>query len=359
MDGLDERCDVFGLGAILCEILTGAPPYRGRDVGELLRKAARADLGDALGRLDGCGAETELVQLAKACLAAEPSHRPRDGGAAAAAMTAYLAGVQERLRKAELERAAAQARAEEALARPRRSGGRDDRGAGDDVAAGSDGGRSGGAGYQHDRAARAAEDARQASEHARKAAATERDVTAALEEATVFGKQAAGLHDDPAKWEEALVEALSAVKRADGVLNSGEGGDDLRGRGRCAGGVGIGGKGPAYDRPVGGSPFPGGGRRQGEWVRQCGAAVLYTAAFRQDDKDWDSLAPDEAAAHQPASHWRRPAGGTGRLVQHYAEQRGGGETSRRLAGGGPRPRLPCGIAGTRLWSRKTWMVRAA
>ena len=52
--------------------------------------------------------------LAKTCLAAEPADRPRDAGVAAASMTAYLAGVQERLRQAELERAAAQARAEDA-----------------------------------------------------------------------------------------------------------------------------------------------------------------------------------------------------------------------------------------------------
>src|SRR5207237_9868467 len=27
VESLDRRCDVFGLGAILCEVLTGQPPY--------------------------------------------------------------------------------------------------------------------------------------------------------------------------------------------------------------------------------------------------------------------------------------------------------------------------------------------
>ncbi len=56
-------------------------------------------------------------------------------------------------------------------------------------------------------------------------------MTAALEDATTFARQAAGLHDDPAKWEAALVEALSAVKRAAGVLNNGvDDTGELRGR---------------------------------------------------------------------------------------------------------------------------------
>src|SRR5262249_24574485 len=41
---LDRRCDVFGLGAILCEILTGRPPYVGRSSEEVRRKSANGDL---------------------------------------------------------------------------------------------------------------------------------------------------------------------------------------------------------------------------------------------------------------------------------------------------------------------------
>jgi serine/threonine-protein kinase len=116
VEQLDERSDVFALGAMLCEILTGEAAYRGEQVRDVLREAAGAELSDARARLDGCGADAELVALAKRCLAAEPGGRPDDAASAARELTAYLEGVRERLRATELERAAAQARVAEARA---------------------------------------------------------------------------------------------------------------------------------------------------------------------------------------------------------------------------------------------------
>jgi eukaryotic-like serine/threonine-protein kinase len=84
---LDRRADVFGIGAILCEILTGKPPYVGRSGEEVRRKAATGDLADAHARLDVCGADAELIDLTSSCLAPEASDRPKDAQAVAEALT--------------------------------------------------------------------------------------------------------------------------------------------------------------------------------------------------------------------------------------------------------------------------------
>jgi hypothetical protein len=113
VDLLDERADVFALGSILCEILTGQPAFVGRSAGEIHRKAALGDLAEAAIALHGSGADDELLALAGDCLAREPEDRPRHAGDVAEQFTAYRAGVQERLRAAEIAQATQEARAEE------------------------------------------------------------------------------------------------------------------------------------------------------------------------------------------------------------------------------------------------------
>src|SRR5262249_8999570 len=105
--------DVFGLGAILCEILTGEPPYVGQSSEEVQRQAVNGDLAGAHARLGGCGADPALIVLTKWCLSPEASDRPRDAQGVADGLSEYLNGVQERLQATERERAVALVRAGE------------------------------------------------------------------------------------------------------------------------------------------------------------------------------------------------------------------------------------------------------
>lgn len=93
---VDERSDVFGLGGILCFILTGFPPYSGETCGEILRKAAAADLADAMGRLENCNVPADLLKLAKRCLAPEIDDRPANAAEVVEALTVYLQADQRR-----------------------------------------------------------------------------------------------------------------------------------------------------------------------------------------------------------------------------------------------------------------------
>jgi tetratricopeptide (TPR) repeat protein len=115
---VDRRSDVFGLGATLCAILTGDPPYRGPGTEATRLQAIRGQLGDALARLDACGAEPELVALAKRCMAELPQ-RPADAAEVADAVARLRAAAEERARRAELDRAAAEVRTAEQRKRRR------------------------------------------------------------------------------------------------------------------------------------------------------------------------------------------------------------------------------------------------
>jgi eukaryotic-like serine/threonine-protein kinase len=113
LDTMDERADVFGLGSILCEILSGQPAYSGQKGVALYRMAERADLKDAFDRLEGCAVDADLIALAKSCLAPAPKDRPRDAGVVLAGLSDHFTGAERRLREAGLAQAKAETLAAE------------------------------------------------------------------------------------------------------------------------------------------------------------------------------------------------------------------------------------------------------
>ncbi len=82
--------DVFGLGALLCEILTGSPPYNGPNLKRIHARAMGGKLENAFRRLDKCNRDARLVNLAKHCLAPRPADRPQTAAVVASTLNGYL-----------------------------------------------------------------------------------------------------------------------------------------------------------------------------------------------------------------------------------------------------------------------------
>ena len=116
---VDQRSDVFSLGAMLCEIITGDPPYVENEDRPLLEQARRANLDDAYQRLDVHGEDEELIHFAKQCLSPNAANRPTDASCVATALADYRESVVQRLRQMEVQSAQQNARRVELMRRRR------------------------------------------------------------------------------------------------------------------------------------------------------------------------------------------------------------------------------------------------
>ncbi len=121
IDVVDARSDVFSLGAVLCEILTGMPPYVAENpeggVYEVVKLASQAKLGPAKERLASCGASEELVDICLSCLTPARAARPADAAVLTKEISSYLAAVDERAHKSQLAAVAERGRAATAQAK--------------------------------------------------------------------------------------------------------------------------------------------------------------------------------------------------------------------------------------------------
>lgn len=104
IDKIDERSDVFGLGGILCVILTGRAPFAEDTAESSQQAAAKGKVADAFKQLDACRADPELVSLCKQCLAPEKEDRPADAREVARVVAELRIAADERAKQAELER---------------------------------------------------------------------------------------------------------------------------------------------------------------------------------------------------------------------------------------------------------------
>lgn len=74
---IEARTDVFGVGAILCHAISGAPPYHGRSSGELLERARVGARNDPALTRTSRRVPPALVAICDKAMSPDPEHRYR------------------------------------------------------------------------------------------------------------------------------------------------------------------------------------------------------------------------------------------------------------------------------------------
>lgn len=101
----DKRADVFAMGGILHQILTGNPPFSAPTSSMALAKSLESDLKKAHADLELSEVDEELITLVKKCLAVEPEDRPEDAEAVYSQFNSYIANRNRRMDLARIEEA--------------------------------------------------------------------------------------------------------------------------------------------------------------------------------------------------------------------------------------------------------------
>jgi serine/threonine protein kinase/WD40 repeat protein len=90
LEAIDERSDVFGLGAMLYELLTGRPPFQGVDNAQVIEAVLSGEFPPI--RVVCPEAPPELAAIAERALRRYPGERYPDAAAFASELLAYRAG---------------------------------------------------------------------------------------------------------------------------------------------------------------------------------------------------------------------------------------------------------------------------